>query len=177
MRRGIGLFIMRMGVWRCPLEDRQEHHSTLFCITTKSQIGNGGDIKNKMLKKLFLLLVLPLAFAVTSCSNDDDEPSSDNLAGTKWEVMSTSDDDVEAGLTIEFKKDGNCVCTPSEWDYAQWSVNNGKLKIVLGENGPDDYMEGVFTISDKTATYTYSWYDYYGDWGGEDTYTMTLKKK
>ena len=129
-----------------------------------------------MLKKLFLLLVLPLAFAVTSCSNDDDEPSSDNLAGTKWEVMSTSDD-VEAGLTIEFKKDGNCVCTPSEWDYAKWSVNNGKLKIVLGEDGPDDYMEGVFTISDKTATYTYSWYDYYGDWGGEDTYTMTLKKK
>lgn len=29
IRRGIGLFIMRMGVWRCPLEDRQEHHSTL----------------------------------------------------------------------------------------------------------------------------------------------------
>ena len=130
-----------------------------------------------MLKKFFLLLVLPLAFAVTSCSNDDDEPSSDNLAGTKWEVMSASDEDFEAGLTIEFKKDGNCVFTPDGWDYAKWSVNNGKLKIVLGQDGPDDYMEGEFKISDKTATYTYSWYDYDGQWGGEDTYTMTLKKK
>lgn len=134
-------------------------------------------LKNKMLKNFFLLLVLPLAFAVTSCSNDDDEPSSDNLAGTKWEVMSTSDDDFEVGLTIEFKKDGNCVFTPDGWDYAKWSVNNGKLKIVLGQGYPDDYVEGEFTISNKTATYTYSSYDYDGKWGGENTYTMTLKKK
>lgn len=131
---------------------------------------------NKMFKKLLFLLVLPLAFAVTSCS-DDDEPSSDNLAGTKWEVVSASDEDVAAGLTIEFKKDGNCVFTPSEWSYAKWSATDGKLKIVLGEGEPDDYMEGSFTISDKTATYTYSWYDYDGKWGGDETYTMTLKKK
>ena len=62
IRRGSGLFIMRMGVWRCPLEDRQEHHSTLFCITTKSQIGNGGDIKKQNVKKIFSITSLAACF-------------------------------------------------------------------------------------------------------------------
>ena len=54
-------------------------------------------------------LCVIMAMAFTSCSDDDDEPSSDNLAGSKWEVISATDEDVKAGLTIEFKNDGNCV--------------------------------------------------------------------
>lgn len=122
-------------------------------------------------------LCVIMAMAFTSCSDDDDEPSSDNLAGSKWEVISATDEDVKAGLTIEFKNDGNCVLTPRDWSYSKWSVSNGKLKIVLGEGEPDDYMEGQFSISDKTATYTYSCYDCGGKWGGEKTYSMTLRKK
>lgn len=30
IRRGSGLFISLIGVWRCLLEDKQEHHPTLF---------------------------------------------------------------------------------------------------------------------------------------------------
>ncbi len=137
-------------------------------------------MKHKLLHLQSLVAValcFILSMAFVSCSDDDDESSSDNLAGSKWEVISATDKDVEAGLTIEFKKDGNCVLTPGDWSYSKWSVANGKLKIVLGEGEPDDYMEGPFTISGKTATYTYSWYDCGGAWGGEDTYTMTLKKK
>ena len=118
-------------------------------------------------------LCVIMAMAFTSCSDDDDEPSSDNLAGSKWEVISATDEDVKAGLTIEFKNDGNCVLTPRDW----WNMAR-KLKIMENEKHPhDDYMEGQFSISDKTATYTYSWYDCGGKWGGEKTYSMTLRKK
>ena len=175
IRRGSGLFIYLLGVWRCLLRNKQEIIPRFF--VSQLTVNSGMDATpNKMLKKRLFLLVLPLAFAVTSCS-DDDEPTSENLAGTKWEVVSSSDEDFVTGLTVEFKKDGNCVFTPVEWSYAKWSTTDGKLKIILGEDEPDDYIEGPFTINDKTATYTYSWYDCGGKWGGDETYTMTLKRK
>lgn len=45
--RGSGLFISCLGVWRCLLRDKQEHHSTLSYINNKSQIGNGGDTRKQ----------------------------------------------------------------------------------------------------------------------------------
>ncbi|MDE6161265.1 MAG: hypothetical protein K2F77_06375 [Muribaculaceae bacterium] len=117
-----------------------------------------------------------MSVAFISCSDDDDEPTSDNLTGSKWEVVTSTDEGVEVGMTIEFKSNGNCAFTPEEFSYSKWSVTDGKLKIVLGEGEPDDYIEGTFAISDKTATYTYSWYDCDGKWGGEQSYTLTLKK-
>ncbi|MGM9851326.1 MAG: hypothetical protein ACI306_04200 [Muribaculaceae bacterium] len=132
----------------------------------------------KLLKYLMLLLVATFSLTFTACSDDDDEPNDNNLAGTSWQILSDSEDDELAGTVITFGKDGNCAFSPQQdWTYAKWSVSNDKLKIVLGEGEPDDYMEGDFVISGNNATYTYSWYDWDGKWGGEDTAVMKLQKK
>ena len=126
------------------------------------------------------MLVATFSLTFTACSDDDDEPNDKNLAGTSWQILSDSEDYelALAGTIITFGKDGNCAFSPQQhWTYAKWSVSNDKLKIVLGEGEPDDYMEGDFVISGKNATFTYSWYDWDGDWGGEDTAVMKLQKK
>lgn len=132
----------------------------------------------KLLKYLMLLLITTFSFTFTACSDDDDEPKADSLAGTSWQILSDSEDEELAGIVITFNKDGNCSFAPQQdWTYAKWSVSNNKLKIVLGEGVPDDYMEGNFVILGKNATYTYSWYDYDGMWGGDVTAVMKLQKK
>lgn len=130
-------------------------------------------------------LCVIMAFAFASCSDDDDDQDSNSLAGTSWTILSDVNDadgeidDESVGLTITFAKDGNIKFSPVDegWTYAKWSQNGNTLKLILGEGEPDDYMEGTFTINDNKATYKYSWYDYDGEWGGEDHYTMTLQKK
>ena len=130
---------------------------------------------------MFLVLIgFALSTTVTSCKDDDKEPSSD-LAGTTWKVLTDSGGDFE-GLTINFNKNGSITTDAKEDDwgsfgYSKWTLNGTTLKIVLGDDEPDDYVEGTFIISGSNATYTYSWYDYDGKWGGEDTYVMTLAKK
>lgn len=82
------------------------------------------------------------------------------------------------GIVITFKKDGNCTFSPTPgWTYAKWSLTDNKLKIVLGQGEPDDYIEGPFVINGSNAKYTYSWYDCDGKWGGERSSVMILKKK
>lgn len=48
------------------------------------------------IKHLQLLVAVALcvisAFAFASCSNDDDEPDSNSLAGTSWTILSDVDD-------------------------------------------------------------------------------------
>lgn len=128
---------------------------------------------------MFLVLIgFALSTAVTSCKDDDKEPSSDGLAGTTWKITSDTGDEVSIGMKVTFKSDGNINFSPAnDWTYAKWSMTGNKLKMVLGEGEPDDYMEGTFVINGNNATYTYSWYDYDGEWGGEDTYVMTLTKQ
>ncbi len=125
-----------------------------------------------------------MAFAFVSCSHDDKGPDANSLTDTTWTILSCVDnsdgesDDDFVGLTITFKKDGNVKFSPAtDWTYAKWSLNGNTLKLVLGEGMPDDYMEGIFVINGNNATYKYSWYDYEGEWGGEDHYSMTLLKK
>ena len=114
----------------------------------------------------------------SSCKKDDDEPSSDHLSGTTWKILSSTEDEEYEGTTVTFNSNGNVTFSVADaWSYAKWSYKNDKLKIVLGEGMPDDYMEGTFIINDKIATYTYSWYDYDGEWGGEYTEVMTLAKQ
>ena len=45
IRRGSGLFISLIGVWRCLLEDEQEIILRFFRIISKRQIRDGGDTK------------------------------------------------------------------------------------------------------------------------------------
>ena len=125
-----------------------------------------------------MLIGFALSTTVSSCKDDDKEPSSDSLAGTTWKITSDSEDEDLVGIKVTFNKDGNINFSPSYgWTYAKWSMNNDKLKLVLGEGEPDDYMEGTFVINGNNATYTYSWYDYDGKWGGEGTNIMTLIKQ
>ena len=132
----------------------------------------------KHLKFLFLVLIgLTLSTTVSSCK-DDDKEASDVLSGTTWKINSASEDEDFVGSTVTFKRDGNVTFSiPDAWSYAKWTYSNDKLKIVLGEGMPDDYMEGSFIIIGENATYNYSWYDVDGDWGGEDHYVMTLTKQ
>lgn len=76
-RRGSGLFISLIGVWRCLLEDRQEIIPRFFRISIKRQIRNGGDTEqtmDKLLKYLMLMLVATLSITLSSCGGDEDEP-------------------------------------------------------------------------------------------------------
>lgn len=129
--------------------------------------------------KLPLFFVSLIMMSFVSCSKDDDNPDSNELSGTTWTVLTATEDTEFIGASITFNKNGNVSFSDVEdaWSYAKWSVSNNKLKIILGEGEPDDYIEGSFVINGKNATYTYSWYDYDGEWGGEDTYIMTLVKK
>lgn len=135
--------------------------------------------KIKNLRSLFALaLCVLLTIGAVSCSKDDDEPSKDNLAGTSWKAISSSEDDEDVGFTITLKKDGNVTFSPSAgYNYAKWSVVNEKLRITLGEeNVPDDYMEGTFVVNGNTATYTYRWYNADGELHGDEYDVMTLVK-
>ena len=140
------------------------------------------------LKRLQSLVAVTLCvfmtMAFTSCSDDDDEPGNKSLAGTSWIILSNVDDsngmasDEIVGLTMSFQKDGNIKFTPAYgWTYAKWSLSGNVLKLILGEDEADDYMEGTLVINGNNATYKYSWYDCDGKWGGDDHYTMTLQKK
>ena len=126
-----------------------------------------------------LAMCMLVSVAISSCSDDDgDGGSSSRLSGTTWKILSDTDDEELAGMSITFNKNGNVKFSPVQiWSYAKWSETNGKLKIVLGEGRADDYIEGAFVINGKKATYTYSWYDYDGKWGGEDICVMTLEKQ
>lgn len=122
------------------------------------------------------MTIFSMSFA--ACGDDDDEPKS-SLAGTSWQIISDSDDDELIGMVITFNKDGKCTFTNTTvgWSYSRWSQKEGKLKLILGEDEPDDYMEGTFVINGADATFTYSWYDCDGKWGGERTNVMKLRKK
>ena len=130
------------------------------------------------LKFLFLVLIgLTLSTMASSCKDDDKEPS-DVLSGTTWKINSATEDEEYVGVNVTFKQDGNVTFTPNNgWTYSKWSLTGDKLKIVLGEGMPDDYMEGSFVINGNNATYAYSWYDVDGKWGGEDNYIMTLTRQ
>ena len=143
--------------------------------------GTHNYVMDKIQRVMLVLLAAILSVSFAACSDDKDdkdEPDNATLAGTTWEIISDTDDDDLMEVEITFNKNGNCSFTPSvDGTYAKWTQSDNKLKIVLGEGEPDDYMEGSFVINGSNATDTYSWYDCDGKWGGEDTSVMVLKKK
>lgn len=132
--------------------------------------------------------ILPIVFVLTglfiiACDKKDDKDLELNnaLTGTTWTIISDTGGDF-TGLTVTFKTNGTLSVTgfeyPGEyWGYTSWSLKGSVLTIVLGEDGPDDYIKGNIEISGNDATYDYSWYDYFGEWGGKDYYHMILKRK
>lgn len=129
-----------------------------------------------------MMLVTSLSLMFVACG-DDDEPSTDNLAGTSWKIVSDitvdGEDNETSGAVVTFHDDGNVTFFPSQdWTYAKWSTNNNELKIVLGEGEPDDFMLGTFVINGKNAIYTYHWEDVEGKWADvNDINIMTLEKQ
>lgn len=137
------------------------------------------------------MIIMALCVGLFSCSSDDDDEggSSVNLAGTSWQITSVDDaDEAESlvGITIRFNADGTVKSIDSSatskeesraWAYGTWTYLNRTLKLILGEDGPDDYMEGQFTFNGNTATYKYHWGDVNGEWTDETYHTMQLSRK
>ncbi|MCH5308317.1 MAG: lipocalin family protein [Prevotella sp.] len=155
-----------------------------------------------------LMMLLSISFSVQSCGlfdedvpdtpaepstpsnpKDDEAPS---LVGT-WVLKSEtwilhSDDaedreDVDRGFSqITFKEDGTAEYQEEDPDekrgYVKWAVDGDKLRIDLGESGPDDFLIGTFTLDGNTLTYSYHWEDYYGKWvDNTKTYNTVWEKK
>lgn len=79
IRRGSGLFISLIGVWRCLLEDKQEIIPRFFRIITKTSNQEWRRHITKqmerILKYLMLLLVTTFSLTLTACGGgNDDEP-------------------------------------------------------------------------------------------------------
>ena len=99
IRRGSGLFIYLLGVWRCLLRDRQEVIPRFFRITTKKSNQEWRRHRTKQMKKLLkylmLLLVTTLSLTLTACGGDDDEPENPN----PFEEYSIHKYDISIGLS------------------------------------------------------------------------------
>ncbi len=134
IRRGSGLFIYLLGVWRCLLRDRQEVIPRFFRITTKksNQEWRRHRTKqmDKILKHLMLLLVTTLSLTFTSCRGDDnkDEPNNPNVSG-KIETFS-----LRANKPGDKYPTGETMIYLSSWDYVSISLNdiNGPMLEVSG---------------------------------------------
>ncbi len=145
------------------------------------------------------LVAIVLSAGLCACSDDDD--SSDNndgglasqLRGTTWKVTSDTSREDYTGSNFTFNSDKSVIVTPSdnwwtsddyesgfEWDVWEnglwWSVDGDVLTIDWNH---DDCTEGTFIINGNTATYTYYWYDYNGEWSDKDKdcYIMVLQKQ
>ena len=136
---------------------------------------------------MFALFSLTLA----SCGDDDDDSSSSNNYGT-WKITKISDNNDTkelVGMVFTFKNgyatyDDSYLKNSTEndpyypWGVAKYTVNGSTLTVVMGEDAPDDdLITGTYTISGKTATYTYHWEDAEGDWVDNEKYTIWAEKQ
>ena len=163
IRRGSGLFISLIGVWRCLLEDKQEIIPRFFRITTKRQIRNGGDTQHnkmeKLQKYLMLLLVTTLSLTFTACS-DDDEPSTDNLSETNSIVGKWVDGDqiLTLGKDGSYREDGSL----GQYRIGTYSYNHNtsimtvKVEAIAGMNSAYSTNYIVQTLSATTLVLLYT---------------------
>lgn len=107
IRRGSGLFIYLLGVWRCLLRDKQESFHAFFVSSQNVKSGMEATQKKqmeKLLKYLMLLLVTTLSLTFTACGGDDnDEPNTPGggSSATKFEVKTFTIDN-GASVSIYF---------------------------------------------------------------------------
>lgn len=124
----------------------------------------------KHLSILATLLLSIVALSVSSCS-DDDDLIKDDLSGTKWEVISSTDDDFLVGDILEFHKDGIVVYP---WGKeGKWSANKDVLKMTIFTDC--DYLIGSISFNKDIATYNYHWVCTETN-GESHDYTFVLKK-
>jgi len=145
-----------------------------------------------MKKYTFLFISIMLMVVCTSFTpspmSDEGSDSKASLENTSWQIVAVDDsDEAESlvGITMTFNTNGTVKSIDSSatsgnesraWAYGTWTYNNGKLKLIVGEEGPDDYMEGSFTINNNTATFNYHWADVDGKWTESVYHTMQLKR-
>ena len=123
------------------------------------------------------LLAVVLCANFAACSDDDEDEPSNTLAGTTWEIKSSSENNEMIGIEITFKSDGTFAMSRNGWTYSNWSLNGEVLTLTVGEGIPDDYMRGSISINENTATYTYHWGDVNGKWEDNENYTITLQRR
>lgn len=104
----------------------------------------------------FLALILCMNFV--ACSEDEQSTTYDSLKNTTWKITSITPSEYPiVGATITFHADQTLSFTPSDFDfgYSHYTVKGDTLRLTYGINNDDDYIEGVITINDNTATYQY----------------------
>lgn len=62
----------------------------------------------KYIKLLMVALFATMTFALTSCGDDDDEPSTANIVGT-WKISAGASVDLGIKQYVQFKKNGGCT--------------------------------------------------------------------
>ena len=128
IRRGSGLFISLIGVWRCLLEDRQETIPRFSCINFLI-VKSGMERQNSMLmakvfKWLMVLLIPLLSLTITSCGDDKDEPiesGTENAEAKKF--IGTWHSDASSGGTWTFNADGTCKFSYNSTYKGEWSYS------------------------------------------------------
>lgn len=117
------------------------------------------------MRKILLMMafLLPLAFAFTGCSDDDEnsEGASENLYGC-WEIwfnpFSESYLELEEDGTYEFvysrlkSAGGDEMITWNEYMTGTWNHQNGKLRLRVGY-GPDPVVISVLKVSGDKASF------------------------
>lgn len=94
------------------------------------------------------LLAIVMSVSFIACSNDDDDnkEASTSLVGTTWKVTSVDNADENfngwTNVTATFNENGTVTFNPNTgWNYTRWTLNDKTLKIVVGEDAADDYIE------------------------------------
>ena len=106
------------------------------------------------------LLSIVMSVSFIACSNDDgdNKKASTKLVGTTWKVTSVDNADEDfngwTNVTATFNENGTVTFNPNTgWNYTRWTLNDKTLKIVVGEDAADDYIEGTISINGKSATW------------------------
>lgn len=94
---------------------------------------------NKLWWSLLVALMLPLSFALTACSDDDDDKDggSDKLANTAWMCDAGARD----FAVIFYEDEFDAYSTDGYYHYSgEYQVTDSRIKI-SHISGSDDYLE------------------------------------
>lgn len=133
----------------------------------------------KLIGMALFAIVMSVSFIACSNDDDDDKEASTSLVGTTWKVTSVDNADEDfngwTNVTATFNEDGTVTFNPNAgWNYTRWTLNDKTLKIVVGEDAADDYIEGTISINGKSATWNCYWADVDGNWTNKDKTHATV---
>ena len=109
----------------------------------------------KYIKLLMVALFATMTFALTSCGDDDDEPSTANIVGTWKGIDKFSVEDYYTVIDsyMQFKSDGKYI------------------EIDAFDDGDIDIVKGTWTLDGNTLTMNAN-----NEYGFTVPYTVTVKK-